>query len=86
MTTSVRSKLINIGNSRGVRIPRTIIDQAALTEDIVMKVEGETLVIHAVREPRKGWGAQFTEMANNKDDGLLDPGVNTQWDDQEWTW
>ncbi len=86
MTTSVRSKLIKIGNSRGVRIPHTIIAQVSLTDEVLLQVEGETLVIHAVREPRRGWGAQFAAMAQNDDDHLLDTEVITQWDNEEWTW
>jgi len=86
MNTSLRAKIINIGNSRGIRIPRTIIDQIGLTDDVELKVEGKTLIVQSIYHPRQGWDDSFTQMATNKDDQLLDELTPTQWDEDEWTW
>jgi antitoxin MazE len=86
MDYSVRSKIVKIGNSRGVRIPRVLLEQAGLTGEIEMKVEGGKLIIHSIKEPRQGWDVKFAEMAKNEDDLLLDEPIATKWDEEEWTW
>jgi antitoxin MazE len=86
MTMTIRSKVIRIGNSRGVRIPRILLEQAGLTDDVEMRVEGNNLIIHTAGHPRQGWDAQFTAMAENNDDQLLDQAPSTQWEESEWTW
>jgi len=86
MDMVIRSKIIKIGNSRGIRIPRMLLEQANLVDDIEITVQGGKLIIHAIHEPRMGWDDQFLEMAARGDDKLLDDTVPTQWDDDEWTW
>ena len=86
MNRSVRSKVVKIGNSRGIRIPRALLEQADLTDEVEMSVEGNRLVIQSARQPRQGWEAKFVEMAQHGDDRVLDEPVATQWDDAEWTW
>jgi antitoxin MazE len=82
----IRSKVVKIGNSRGIRIPRTLLEQAGLTDEIEMTVEGDRLIVFAARQPRSGWAARFAGMADKGDDQLLDEAVSTQWDENEWTW
>ena len=83
---TVRLKVIKIGNSRGIRIPRAMLEQAGLTDEVEMKIEGNKLVILACRHPRQGWEAQFAVMAEQGDDRLLDETPPTPWDVEEWTW
>jgi antitoxin MazE len=87
MNMTVRSKIVKIGNSRGIRIPRALLEQAGLTDEVEMKVEDERLIIHAARKIREGWEPYFAEMAEHGDDQLLiDDTISTEWDDDEWTW
>jgi antitoxin MazE len=86
MNMMVRSKVVKIGNSRGIRIPRTLLEQAGLTDEVEMIVEGNKLIIHSARLPRQGWSAQFTSMAEQGDDRLLDQAPATRWEEGEWTW
>jgi len=86
MNRSVRSKVVKIGNSRGIRIPRALLEQADLIDEVEMSVEGNRLVIQSARQPRQGWEAKFVEMAQHGDDRLPDEPAATQWDDAEWTW
>jgi antitoxin MazE len=86
MVMTVRSKVIKIGNSRGIRIPRAMLEQAGLTDEVEMKIEGNKLIIAAARHPRHGWEAHFADMAEQGDDRLLDETPPTQWDEEEWTW
>jgi antitoxin MazE len=86
MSMPVRSKVVKIGNSRGIRIPRTLLEQAGLVNEVEMEVDGDKLIIHSARKPREGWDAQFTMMAQQGDDHLLDEALPTQWDEKDWTW
>ncbi len=86
MNMTIRSKVVKIGNSRGIRIPRTVLEQAGLTDEVEMTVEGNKLIIQAFRQPRQDWEDQFAEMAKQGDDQLLDEAPLSQWDEEEWTW
>ena len=83
---TMRAHLVRIGNSRGIRIPKPIIDQCHLTGAIEIEVSGDGLVIHAVKRPRKNWTQAFKEMAVQMDDKLLDNSHPSTWDEQEWEW
>ena len=86
MNMVIRSKVVKIGNSRGIRIPRTVLEQAGLEDEVEMIVEGDKLIIQSSHKPRQGWDVQFAGMAERNDDRLLEEDTPTHWDDQEWTW
>ena len=80
------TQLIKVGNSRGVRIPKPLIQETGLTEDVAIRVEGESIIISPVRSVRNGWGDVFKKMHENNDDVLIDMNIRSNWDDQEWEW
>jgi len=84
----MKTRIVRIGNSRGVRIPKPLLEQAGLGGDVQIRVEGRRLVIEPARRPRAGWAAAFREMAKRGDDALLDdvPPAATKWDEEEWEW
>ena len=83
----MKTTLIPIGNSRGVRIPKPFIEQCGLGEAVEMDVQDCMILIHSPRRPRTGWGTAFERMAQQGDDKLLDPpSIPTRWDDEEWQW
>jgi antitoxin MazE len=86
MGMTIRSKVVKIGNSRGIRIPRTLLEQAGLVNEVEMTVEGNKLIITSSRHPRQGWNEHFKIMAEHGDDHLLIQETPTQWDEEEWTW
>ena len=67
----MKTTLIPIGNSRGVRIPKPLIEQCGLTDDIEMDVRDRMLVIHSPCHPRAGWDHAFKSMARSGDDKLV---------------
>jgi len=83
---TVRTQLIKIGNSRGIRIPKPLIDQAKLGNEVEIAVQRGHLVIRPVSHPRQGWEEQFRAMAEHGDDQLLDKPVPTKWDRSDWVW
>ena len=86
MNMTIRSKVIKIGNSHGIRIPQALLEQVGLTGDVEMTVEGNKLIINPLRVSRQGWGDQFAAMAEHGDDRLLDQTPATKWEEDEWTW
>lgn len=85
--TVVKSRLVPIGNSHGVRIPKTLREQCGLSGEVELSVRGKTLVISAARGAREGWSKAFAEMAKRGDDKLLFPeDMRNGWDESEWTW
>ncbi len=83
----MKTTLVPIGNSRGVRIPKPFIEQCGLTEQVELDVQDRTIVIHASRHPRAGWEAAFVRMARAGDDKLPDgQRISTRWDEEEWQW
>ena len=88
MAGSVKTRLIRIGNSQGIRIPQPLIKQAGLDSEVEIEAQSGQLVIRPARSPREGWAAAFEAMAEAGDDRLLDaePLTLTQWEANEWEW
>ena len=84
----MKARIVRIGNSQGIRIPKAVLEQSKLTEEVELKVQDEEIVIRPVRQPRSGWEDAFLEMARRGDDKLLDEPLPslTRWDQEEWQW
>lgn len=84
---TVKTRIIQIGNSQGVRIPKLLLEQSGLSGDVELEVEDNKIVIHAVQTPRTGWETAFAAMAEQGDDELLDEEAgDSEWDETEWEW
>jgi len=86
MRNTTKTKLIKIGNSRGIRIPKPMIDRLDLEPEVELVVAEDHLEIRRARRPREGWAEAFREMAERGDDKLLDDVSTTTWDETEWEW
>ena len=87
MSTVVKTRIVRIGNSQGVRIPKILLDQTNLGEDVELEVEQGRIVIRSSRPVRAGWDKQFRMMAEVDDDLLLDEAIrDAAWDEEEWEW
>lgn len=82
----MKARIVRVGNSRGVRLPKLLLDQAGLTEHVELRAEPGRIVIEAVSQPRAGWAEAARQMAARGDDGLLDPSTSTRFDEEEWEW
>jgi antitoxin MazE len=84
---SVRANLVRIGNSRGIRIPKPLLEQAGLGNTVRLNVEKGRLVIEPDRAPRQGWEGAFATMAEHGDDrALLGEKTAGAFDREEWKW
>ena len=82
----MKTKIIRIGNSRGVRIPKPLLEQAGLENEVLLRVVEEGIVIEAADQPRTGWGEAARVLRERGEDGLLDDVVPTDFDETEWVW
>ena len=84
----METKITNIGNSKGIIIPKAIIEQCGLQERVNLEVKDNCLVISPKTDsPRQGWEAAII-AAGGSDDGELLMGdyLEHSWDEEEWTW
>lgn len=90
MAAVVKTRIVRIGNSQGIRIPKLLLEQVNLTEDeeVELEVQSEQIVIRPAYEARHGWESAFRAMAERHDDEMLDEevGSTTTWDEEEWEW
>ena len=84
----MKARIVKIGNSRGVRIPKPLILQAGLKGEVEISVEDNRLIICGTDRPRAGWAEAFRSMAARGDDALLDGNSvhGSRWDEEEWEW
>jgi antitoxin MazE len=82
----MKSRLVRIGNSRGVRLPKAIIAQAGLTDEVELGVRDGAIIIARATAARSGWADAARQMRQREDDRLLDPPVPTLFDEKEWEW
>lgn len=81
-----KTRIVRIGNSRGIRIPKTLLEEAELPEDVELRAEPGRLVIEASHGPRAGWAVAAKRMRARADDRLLDEPTPTRFDREEWEW
>ena len=81
------TEIIRIGNSRGIRIPKPILEQCGLTDTVELTVEGDTLRLTRGRALRVGWADAFRKAGEPGGDELLLSGVSPNvFDADEWEW
>ncbi len=84
----MKSSIIRIGNSQGLRIPKPILDQCGFDGEVELIVKDRDLIVRSAKTPRAGWDEAFKRMAEKGDDTLFetDSLVPTKWDEEEWEW
>jgi antitoxin MazE len=99
MSKSIQTQIVEIDNSQGIRIPKSLLEQIGISEAVEIEVHGDRLVIRAAQKPgagwivigatpkpRAGWEEAFAKMAEQHDDVLLDDVTTTEWEELEWQW
>ena len=76
--------VIKIGNSKGIRFSKTMLEKYNITDTVDVILENEQIIIKPLSKPRKGWDDAFMAMHDNKDDQLLIDDVFEDEDPEEW--
>lgn len=82
----MKINVVQIGNSKGIRIPKAILDQCEIEQQVELDVRDGHIVLEPVRRtPRTGWDERFRQMAESYDDRLLiDDSLDLESPDWEW--
>lgn len=83
----MRINLIQIGNSKGIRIPQAVIKECGFGDQIDLRIENGSVVLTSTGKARAGWDEAFGRMSEAGDDALLLPdNLGHSFDEEEWEW
>ncbi len=82
----MKTRLVQVGNSCGVRLPKPVIEEVGLDDEVELQVREGAIVIRPLRATRSGWAEAAQELRKNEGDQLLDPPTPTRFDEEEWEW
>ena len=82
----MKTRLIPIGNSRGVRLPKPLIEEAGLSDEVELRLRAGAIVITSATSVRSGWAEAARTKHERKEDKLLAPPIVTRFDREEWEW
>jgi len=82
----MKSRIVSIGNSQGVRIPKPLLEQAGLAGDVELHAETGRIVITASRAARAGWAVAAQRLHEAGEDVLVGSPLPTRFDETEWEW
>jgi len=84
-SSSVKARIVAIGNSQGVRIPKPLLEHAGLGGEVELHAESGRIVIAAARRARAGWAEAAAQLHSRGEDGLLET-PTPAFDAEEWEW
>jgi antitoxin MazE len=82
----MKARLVQIGNSRGIRLPKPLIEEVGLSDEVELRVREGAIVILPARVPREGWAEAAQALHEQGEAGLLDPPTPTRFDKEGWEW
>jgi antitoxin MazE len=84
----VRARIVRIGNSQGIRIPKALLEESGLSGEVDLSVHEGKLIVAPAGQPRQGWADAFRRMAESGNDALLDGDATTSaaFDGESWEW
>ena len=81
-----KTRIVRIGNSKGIRVPKVLLEHARLPDELELQAEHGRLTVRAAQGPRAGWAEAAKAMHARGDDQLLDAATSSQFDEKEWRW
>lgn len=82
----MKARIVRIGNSQGVRLPKPLLEEAGLGEQVELHAEQGRIIIADAKRPRAGWAEAARAMHARGEDSLLDAPTATHFDAAEWQW
>ena len=82
----MKAHIVRIGNSRGIRLPKTLLQEAQLEDEVELQAEPGRILISKTAKPRAGWADAAQRMRERSEDRLLDQPTPTQFDKEDWKW
>jgi antitoxin MazE len=86
----MKVKIVKIGNSKGIRIPKVLLRQTGIDDEVNLEVEDNQIILKPSKKSiREGWDISFRKMTELNHDVLLDKNFlsnQTSFDQDEWEW
>lgn len=82
----MKTQIIQIGNSQGIRIPKILLEESRIAGDVELELRDDGILIRNISKPRSGWDNIFAALAENDDDQPLDINAPTVFERKEWQW
>lgn len=82
----MKTRLVRIGNSRGLRLPKPLIEEAGFKDEVEVTLRDGALVITSSEHPRSGWEAAVHLLLERRENCVIDPPAPTRFDNEEWEW
>ena len=81
----MKAQIIQIGNSQGIRIPKTMLEETKIAGEVELEICPEGILIRNISKPRSGWDEAFKKLAETDDDA---PRIvqTSAFDEKEWQW
>lgn len=82
----MKTQIIKIGNSKGIRIPKPLLEQSNLYGEVELEVISEGLLIKSSESPRHNWAKAFKAMAAEDEDEMIIEDSPTKFEKENWRW
>ena len=82
----MKTQIIQIGNSQGIRIPKILLEESQIVGEVELELHTDGILIRNAHQPRAGWDEQFKTMAENEEDELVARYTSTKFEKGEWQW
>ena len=85
---ALKTHLVKIGNSHGIRIPKAVLQQIHLIDEVEIEVKKDCLIVKPAPNPRAGWAEAFQKAKNTHPDAELETWekLPVAADEEDWTW
>ena len=82
----MKTRIVRIGNSQGIRLPRVLLNKAKLGNEVELQAEPGRIMISNTTRLRTGWAEAARHMREKGDDSLIGTPVTTRFDKIDWKW
>ena len=82
----MRAKVIRIGNSRGIRIPKAVLEECGIEDSVELIVADGAVTLRSSWKPRTGWAEAALAMTAEGKDQPTDPPTPTRFEETDWEW
>lgn len=84
----MKARVVKIGNSQGIRIPKPILEQTGIMEDVELEIEKNHIIIRPISKARVGWDIAFKTMSEKNEAVWIHAteNISNSWDEEEWQW
>lgn len=82
----MKTQIIKIGNSKGIRIPKPILEQCGLGSEVELEVTDEGLLLKSSSKPRAHWAKSFRDMSENDGDEMIFEDAANKFERENWQW